>query len=344
MRLRRSDPSKPGLRRVRRGRGFSFIDAHGQVVDAQTRERVLALVIPPAWREVWVCPWPKGHIQAIGTDDAGRRQYLYHPDWHTSRERRKHVHVLELARRLPAARVETARRLKVPGFGRDRVVAVALRLLDAGLFRTGGEQYEQEHGSHGVATLLREHVTTSGDLLCFEFPAKSGVNREARMRDPLLAKAVAALKRGRGPTQRLLQFHDADGWHDLGSADINREFQALVGSDYTVKDLRTWAATLLAAAAFADHDDADHTESTKARQDVERAVMDLVAQHLGNTPAVARRSYVDARVIDEYAAGRTIARALTRASAADRDRLRRGDLADVKDRQAFERAVLRLLR
>lgn len=230
------------------------------------------------------------------------------------------------------------------GLGRDRVAAVALRMLDAGLFRTGGEQYEQEHGSHGVATLLREHVTTSADLVCFEFPAKSGVTREARMRDPLLAKAVAALKRGRGPSERLLQFHDADGWHDLGSADVNREFQAIVGPDYTVKDLRTWAATLLAAAALADRDGNGRAESKKSRQATERAVMDLVAQHLGNTPAVARRSYVDVRVIDEYAAGRTIARALARASAADRERLRRGDLADVKDRAAFERAVLRLLR
>ena len=344
MRLRRSDPAKPGLRRVRRGTGFVVLDTEGRRVDAETMARVKALVIPPAWENVWVCPWPNGHIQAVGTDAAGRRQYLYHPAWHESRGRAKHERVVTLARRLPEARAEISRRLRRPGLGRERVGAVALRLLDAGLFRTGGEEYETENGSHGVATLRKDHVNVRGDVVSFCFPAKSGVEREAEVRDPALAKAVASLKRSRGPSDRLLQYRTESGvWCELTSTEINKDFKELVGDEYTVKDLRTWAGTLLAAAAFADRADHGPPASDRARRKVEREVMALVSEHLGNTPAVARRSYVDTRVPDEYAAGRTIARALARASAADRRRLRRGDLAEVAGRAALERALVRLL-
>ncbi len=192
MRLRRSDPAKPGIRRVRRGKGFGYVDRDGHSVDAATKERIRSLVIPPAWEDVWICPWPNGHIQAVGTDAAGRRQYLYHPAWHETRGRDKHERVLTLARRLPEARAEIGRRLRRDGLGRERVGALALRLLDAGLFRTGGEEYESENGSYGVATLRKEHVTVSGDVVSFCFPAKSGVEREAEVRDPALAKAVSA--------------------------------------------------------------------------------------------------------------------------------------------------------
>ncbi|MDV3220276.1 DNA topoisomerase IB [Intrasporangium sp.] len=344
MRLRRSDPAKPGLRRVRRGTGFAYVDAEGRAVDAATKERIQSLVIPPAWEDVWVCPWPNGHIQAVGTDAAGRRQYLYHPAWHESRGRVKHERVVGLARRLPEARAEVSRRLRRAGLGRERVGAVALRLLDAGLFRTGGEEYESENGSHGVATLLRDHVAVRGDVVAFCFPAKSGLEREAEVRDPALAKAVSSLKRSRGPSDRLLQYRTEGGqWCDLTSTEINKDFKELVGDEYTVKDLRTWAATLLAAASFADRVNGGPPTSERERKKAEREVLALVSEHLGNTPAVARRSYVDSRVIDEYAAGRTIGRALGRASAADRRRLRRGDLAEVTGRAALERALVRLL-
>lgn len=348
MRLRRSDPSAEGVRRVRRGKGFAFVDANGRPADAETVDRAKGLVIPPAWKDVWVCPWPNGHIQAVGTDDAGRRQYLYHARWHESRGRLKHERVLALARRLPEARAEVSRRLRGRGVGRERVGAVALRLLDAGLFRTGGEEYEETNGSHGVATLLKEHVTVSGDVVSFCFPAKSGLEREAEVRDALLANAVGTLKRSRGPSDRLLQYRAGDQWCDLSSSDINRDFKQLVGEEFTVKDLRTWAATLLAAAALADQTmqtsaNGDSRLTERQRKAVEREVMQRVSEHLGNTAAVARRSYVDPRVLDEYAAGRTIARALARASAADRERLRRGDLAEVRGRAALERAVVRLL-
>jgi DNA topoisomerase IB len=346
-RLRRSDPQAPGLRRIRRGRGFSFLGADGAPVDAETRERALSLAIPPAWQDVWICPWPNGHIQAIGTDAAGRRQYLYHPDWHRSRARAKHARVLDLAVRLPDLRREITRRLAQPGLGPERVGAMALRMLDAGLFRTGGEEYEEGNGSHGVATLLREHVSVSGDVLTFSFPAKSGQDRLATMQDRVLASAVRSLRRGRGPGEHLFQYRDSTGWHDLTSSQINAQFQELVGTDHTVKDLRTWAATVLAAAGFAAHAGKEGTGeqlSDRARAAIERDVMRLVAEHLGNTPAVARGSYVDTRVIDEYAAGRTIARALARASGADRRRLLDGSLEEVRGREPLERAVMRLLK
>jgi DNA topoisomerase IB len=343
MRLRRSDPAKQGLRRVRRGKGFGYVDQFGRSVDAATKERILSLVIPPAWEDVWICPWPNGHIQAVGTDAAGRRQYLYHPAWHETRDRDKHERVLTLARRLPEARVEIGRRLRRSGLGRERVGAVALRLLDAGLFRTGGEEYENDNGSHGVATLRKEHVTVSGDVVSFCFPAKSGIEREADVRDPALARAVTALKRSRGPSDRLLQYRSGEAWCELTSTEINKDFKELVGVEYTVKDLRTWAATLLAAASFAERVDGGAPRSERQRKKVEREVMTMVSEHLGNTPAVARRSYVDSRVVDEFAAGRTIARALARASAPDRRRLRQGDLAEVNGRAALERAVIRLL-
>ena len=186
--------------------------------------------------------------------------------------------------------------------------------------------------------------TVSGDVVSFCFPAKSGVERRAEVRDPALARAVSALKRSRGPSDRLLQYRAEEVWCELTSTEINKDFKELVGAEYTVKDLRTWAATLLAAAAFAERADGAAPRSERQRRTLEREVMTMVSEHLGNTAAVARRSYVDARVVDEYAAGRTIARALARASAPDRRRLRQGDLAEVNGRAALERAVVRLLR
>src|SRR6476620_10170886 len=334
MRLRRSTIDGPGVRRVRRGKGFGY-------VDADARARVKALVIPPAWQDVWISPHPNGHIQAVGTDDAGRRQYLYHEKWHAARDREKHDRVLTLAKRLPEARKQVASELRAGGLGRRRVTAAALRMLDAGLFRTGGDEYEAEHGSHGVATLLRQHVSVSGEDITFEFPAKSGVLREAVMTDQLLARIVLSLKRSGYPGERLLAYRDTDGWHELRSSDLNVAFKELVGEEYTVKDLRTWAATVTAAVSLAR---IGPVASDRELKRAEKDAMKVVSEHLGNTPAVARRSYVDPRVLDEYAVGRTIARSLSRLTKADRSRLEVGDLLQVRDRDALERAVARLVK
>lgn len=342
MRLRRSDPSAPGLTRVRRGRGFSYVGLDGAVVDPATKERILALVIPPAWTDVWISPHPHGHLQALGTDQAGRRQYLYHEQWRRQRDQLKHERVRALARELPAVRESVERDLRRRGFGKERVVAGALRMLDAGMFRTGGEEYEQTNGSHGVATLLPGHVTVSGDTVRFDFPAKSGQAREAELVDRPLAALVRGLKRGRGDAAHLLQWRDRDGWHDLHGSDLNEGFRRLAGEDYSVKDLRTWAATVTAAAALARVH--PPPVGRRERERAEREAIAMVAEHLGNTVSVARASYVDPGVLDAHAVGRTIGAALRRnLSKADLARLERGELAATRGRSALERAVLRLL-
>lgn len=333
MRLRRSDPTSAGLRRVRRGKGFAFVDADGSPVDAETRERLRALVVPPAWQDVWLCPFPNGHIQAVGTDDAGRRQYLYHEQWTATRSAQKHDRIRELAVRLPRVREQLSRDLRRRSLDRERVLAVALRLLDAGLFRTGGEEYEQEHGSHGVSTLLREHVVVSKDELAFRFPAKSGVLREATVVDPAIARVVRSLKRSRTGFDRLLCYRAADGWHEVRADDVNDRFKELAGEAYTVKDLRTWAATVSAAVALAQ---APEPVTKRTADKAVREAVAVVAEQLGNTPAVARRSYVDPTVIDQYTLGRTVQAAV--------DALRSPDLTKPASRAAVEKAVLRLLR
>ena len=326
---------------MRRGKGFGYVDPDGRAVDLDTRERAKALVIPPAWQDVWISPYPNGHIQAVGTDDAGRRQYLSHEKWHEARDREKHDRVLTLARKLPAARKQVAADLRTSGLTKRRVTAAGLRMLDAGLFRSGGDEYEAEHGSHGVATLLRSHVTVSGEDVTFEFPAKSGVTREAVMTDQLLARIVLSLKRSGYQGERLLVHRNATGWHELSSSDLNVAFKELVGDEYTVKDLRTWAATVTAAVALARNGPA---ESERDLKRAEKDAMKVVSEHLGNTPAVARRSYVDPRVLDEFAVGRTIAPSLSRLTKADRARLELGELVRVRDRDALERAVMRLVK
>ncbi|MBB2986389.1 DNA topoisomerase IB [Terracoccus luteus] len=341
MRLRRSTIDGPGIHRVRRGKGWSYVDDDGVPVDADSRERAKALVVPPAWKGVWIAPHANGHIQAVGTDDAGRRQYIYHDAWHEARGREKHDRVLALAKKLPQARKQVAAELRSDGLTRMRVTAAALRMLDAGLFRSGGDEYEVEHGSHGVATLLRTHVTVSGDDITFEFPAKSGVTREAVMTDPLLASVVRSLKRCGYPGERLLVYRDEQRqWREVHSTDLNVAFKELVGPEYTVKDLRTWAATVTAAVTLAQ---SGVVTTERELKRAEKDAMKVVSEHLGNTPAVARRSYVDTRVLDEFAVGRTIERSLSRLTKADRQRLVAGDLVRVRDRDALERAVMRLL-
>ncbi|MBN6039541.1 DNA topoisomerase IB [Amycolatopsis sp. 195334CR] len=319
--LVRSEVDGPGIRRVRRGRGFGYRTEDGaKVEDKATLTRIRELVIPPAWRDVWICAEPDGHIQAVGVDDAGRRQYLYHEQWRRERDEEKHDRVLDLARRLPKVRQAVADDLARTGLGRERVLAAALRLLDRGIFRTGGEEYAEENGSHGVATLLREHVRLSGDELRFRYTAKGGADRAVSVRDPLLAKAVKALRRNDSGSERLLVHRSGRGWHEVRAEDINDRFKDLAGDEFTAKDLRTWNATVLAAAAF-------------GREAGEKTVMKEVAEALGNTPAVTRASYVDPRVVRAAEAGDTIERAVRRAR----------DLGDEQRRETLERAVIRLL-
>lgn len=311
MRLRRSVVRGPGIRRLRRGKGFSYEDQNGvPITDAATLERIKGLVIPPAWKNVWICPHPNGHIQAVGTDAAGRRQYLYHQQWQEDRNEEKFDRVLEMSAALPDMRRRIAADLRSRGLGRDRVLALAVHLLDLGYFRAGGEQYAEEHNSYGIATLLCEHVQLQRQAVEFDYPAKSGVRRTLLVDDAEVVRSVRALMRGRRRSERLLVCRNGSDQIDLRAEDLNERFKELVGDDYTVKDLRTWHGTVLGAAAFVDADPPVNKTTIKR---VESAVMKEVAEELGNTPAVARASYVDPRVVEGYEAGLTIAAGARRA-------------------------------
>ena len=333
MRLRRSELSKPGIARKRRGKGFAYYGPEGELLtDGDAVERIKALVIPPAWRKVWISPQPNGHIQAVGTDAAGRRQYLYHPAWQQERAEQKFDRVLEMSTQLPAWRASIARDLSGRGLTRERVLALGLRLLDRGYFRAGGEEYAEENESYGIATLLCEHAAVRGDVVEFDYPAKSGVRRTVEVEDPDVVRAVRSLIRRTESGERLLVCRKGSSWINIQADDLNARFKEFVGDDYTVKDLRTWHGTVLAAAAFVD---ADPAVSQRVAKRVESAVMKEVAEGLGNTPAVARGSYVDPRVVTGYEQGMTIATAARRA-----ERARRPDEAQ----EILERATRMLIR
>jgi DNA topoisomerase IB len=307
-RLRRADCAQPGFARRRHGRGFVYLDEHGFVVrDADVLDRVRRLAIPPAWQDVWICPHPNGHLQAVGTDAAGRRQYLYHPDWSIRRAQEKFDRMLGFARSLPELRAAVAERLGDPALGRTRVLACAVRLLDLGFFRVGGEEYADGNGTYGLATLEKRHVRLLGDdRLVFDYVAKSGKRRLQGLVDPLVYETAAQLKRRRGGGAAFLAYRNGT-WVDVRSVEINDLIKELTGPDYSAKDFRTWHATVLAAVGLGISTQA--SSKTARRRAISRAVQE-VAGYLGNTPAVCRSSYIDPRVIDRYLAGQTIARTL----------------------------------
>ena len=310
-RLRRVDCSGPGYARRRRGRGFSFHSPDGTpVTDPEVLERLRSLVVPPAWSDVWICPWAHGHIQATGVDARGRRQYLYHPVWREQQDAAKFDRVLEAAERLPAARARMAADLAGRGLTRTRVMACAVRLLDLGFFRVGGEQYAEENQTYGLATMRREHVTVSRDgLITFDYTAKSGKHRVQQVADPLVAGVVRALLRRDGGGEELLAYRGPRGqWVDVTSSDINAHVAELLGAGFSAKDFRTWSATVLAAVGLAVA--AGTASSPTARSRAVAHVVREVSTYLGNTPAVCKASYIDPRVIDLYQGGVTVADAL----------------------------------
>jgi DNA topoisomerase I len=334
-RLRRVHPDSPGWTRRRKGQGFVYLDDELGPLGADDVARCKALVIPPAWTQVWICPAPSGHIQAVGTDDAGRRQYLYHPAWREQRDRAKHDRVLVVARRLPKARRLVATHLAQPGMPKERALGTAFRLLDLGFFRVGGEQYAEDNGSYGLATIEKQHVHVNGDEVVFDYPAKSGQERLIAVADRAVIAAVSELRARRGGGRELLAFRDGTRWHDLSSTDINRYVKEVVGGEVSAKDFRTWHGTVLAAVALAER--ADDVGSPTRRKKAVRSAMVEVSEYLGNTPTVARGSYVDPRVIDAYEAGTTIAPTLAKLGTRRRHQAERS-------RDAIERAVLKLLR
>ncbi len=333
-RLRRADCSGPGIRRRRRGKGFEYLGDDGKRIDAPSvRERIAELAIPPAWEDVWICPYPNGHIQATGTDAAGRKQYRYHDHWRERRDREKFEEMEEFARALPRLRRRVERDLRRQGMPRDKILAVATRLLDRGFFRIGSEDYAEENDTYGLATMKRRHVTVEGDEITFDYEAKGGQRRVQAFGDPEIARIVESLKRRRGGGEGLLACKEGRRWVDVRSADINAYVKDATGGDYSAKDFRTWSGTVLAAVALAVSGMAAGTKTGRKRAKA-RAVKE-VAEYLGNTPAVARASYIDPRLFDRFDGGLTISGALPELAEEG------GDWPDVQRR--VEEAVLDLI-
>ena len=305
-RLRRADCSGPGMSRRRAGRGFTYSDEHGRRIDdPEVLARIRELGIPPAWKDVWICPHPNGHLQATGTDAAGRKQYLYHPRWRARRDAEKFDDMVRFARALPALREHVAVDLAADrAVTRTRVLACAVRLLDRGFFRIGTEEYSVANESYGLATMRKEHVTVQDEAMVFDYPAKSGQRRVQEVVDPDVADLVAALTRRRGGGPELLAYKQGGRWRDVRSPDINTYLKEATGDDFSAKDFRTWNATVLAAVALAVSRPAQGTKTSRKRA-MTRAVQE-VAHYLGNTAAVARASYIDPRVFDAYRAGLVI--------------------------------------
>lgn len=334
-RLRRSDCSGPGLRRVRRGKGFSYVDGDGEAYrDPEDLLRIKALAIPPAWEDVWICRDPLGHLQATGIDAAGRKQYRYHDRWRELRDREKFDHMVDFAGTLPKLRRRVLATLR-DGDELDerRVLACAVRLLDVGLFRVGSEQYADDDGGIGLATVMRANVTLADGEVVFDYLAKSGVRRVQAVQDPLAGDVVRALKQRRSGPDELLAYREGRRWHPVRSDQINEHLKALIGDEYSAKDFRTWNATVLAAVSLGE--DGHGLTSQRARRRAINGAIRGVADVLGNTPAVARKSYIDPRVWDRYDSGHTIRGELERIGSLNGP--------DDRKRSRLERAVLDLL-
>ncbi len=346
-RLRRSSCAAPGISRRGRGRGFEYRDPDGERIDdPEVLTRIAELTIPPAWREVWICMDPRGHLQATGVDAAGRKQYRYHDQWRTHRDRQKFDSMIAFGEALPRLRRRVARDLRATDgatgksapaldarLSRERVLACSVRLLDVGFFRIGSDDYAERNESFGLTTMLRKHVTIDGEQLVFDFPAKSGQRRIQAIADADALELVAELKRRRAGTQ-LLAYRNDGAWSELHADEVNEYIKRSSGGGFTAKDFRTWNATVLASVALAAHAE---QKTRAARERRVGTAVKTVAAYLGNTPAVARASYIDPRVIDRYRAGVTIAETVEQLPSGE------ADLAQMRIRTRVEAAVLELL-
>ena len=305
MRTRRVDPADPGFSRRRRGRGFQYLDEVGAPIeDPATLLRLRRLAVPPTWSDVWISPDPKGHLQAVGCDGAGRRQYLYHEAWRARRDLEKFDRVLDFARSLPKLRRAVTKDIVLDGLRRERVLACSVRLLDVGLFRIGSEEYTAENGSFGLATLERRHVRLEqGDTVAFSYPAKGQARRSLRVTDAEVREVLRRLLRRRSGKE-LLAYYSAGQWVDVRSPDINEYIKAHAGTEHSAKDFRTWHATVLAAVSLAVL--GQKVGSARARRRIAAQAVREVSRYLGNTPAVCRRSYIDPRVFDRFYEGQVV--------------------------------------
>ena len=331
-RLRRSDGASAGIDRRKRGKGFSYVDAEGTAItDEETLGRIRDLAIPPAWKKVWICPDPNGHIQATGYDEAGRKQYRYHDRWDERRANRKYAAMREFAAVLPRLRRSVRRDIELEGMPRERALATAVRLLDLGFFRIGSEEYAQTNESYGLATIQREHVHREGEEIIFDFPAKSHQRRIQAIGDESAIAALETMRRRRGGPKDLLAWKEGRRWRDVRSSDINDYIKDAIGTEFSAKDFRTWSGTVLAAAALAGE---EKPASEAAAKRTEARAVKTVSTLLGNTPAVCRRSYIDPRIFDRYRDGETID--------VGRRAANEGKMSE-RTRQKIEREVLELI-
>lgn len=301
--LRYVHDDEPGLTRRRSGKGFVFLDAAGKRVrDPATLERIRKLAIPPAYRDVWICPDPDGHIQATGRDARGRKQYRYHPRWIELRDSNKYEHMIAFGASLPRLRARIKSHMRRPGLGRRKVLATVAHLLDTTLIRVGNEDYARANKSYGLTTLRDKHVDIGGDALRFEFKGKSGKIWRLQMRDRRIARIVRQTQEL--PGQQLFQYVDRDGVrHGVTSADVNAYLRELTGEPITAKDFRTWAGTVLAAMALSEFE--SFNSATHAKKNI-KAAIERVAARLGNTPTICRKCYVHPHVLESYLDGRLV--------------------------------------
>ncbi|CAN5342499.1 DNA topoisomerase IB [soil metagenome] len=295
-------PTMSGWTRVRHGRGFRYVAADGTSLDSESVVRCKELVIPPAWEDVWICPLPQGHLQVVGTDQAGRRQYIYHPEWRLKRDNEKFDHMLDFATRVPSARRRARKDLASADHELNWASAASFLLLDMGMFRIGSDRYLEENGSYGLTTLERRHASFVKDGVAFGYVAKSGQHREITITNRALREAIAALRNRRGGSDRLLAHKAGRRWKDLTADDVTAYIKIVVGESFSAKDFRTWHGTVIAAASLAR---SEATSPTARKRAVASAMRD-VAEHLGNTPSVARAAYVDPRVLALFEEGITV--------------------------------------
>ncbi len=326
------DPSRPGITRHRAGTGFFFRDVAGErITDKRTLDRIRRIVIPPAWSDVWICPSVNGHVQAVGRDAKGRRQARYHPRWREVRDETKYERMLLFGRHLPKIRERVEADLRRHGLPKEKVAAAVVHLLEATLIRVGNEEYAKTNNSFGLTTMQDQHVDIDGAKLEFHFTGKSGVTHQIEFRNRKIAKLV---KRCQDlPGQELFQYLDEDGKpQTVGSDDVNRYLRDVTGEEFTAKDFRTWAGTVLAAEALASFEAVD--SDTRAKKNIVTAI-ESVAARLGNTKTICRKCYVHPAVIDAYLEGDTVETVKDRAQ-----KELAGSLADLPPEEA---AVLTLL-
>ena len=315
--------SEPGIRRVRRGRIFTYVEADGRTVrDAATLARIKSLAVPPAWMEVWISPRPRGHLQATGRDHRGRKQFRYHPRWREVRDTDKYARLVGFAHSLPRLRSRVARDLRRPGLPREKVIATIVKLLETTLARVGNEEYARENGSFGLTTLRNRHVKVRGATVRFVFRGKSGVEHALGVTDRRVASVIKRCEEL--PGQMLFQYTDGSGGRGLvTSDDVNSYLRDVTGEDFTAKDFRTWAGTLLAACALRGL--SGFESEAEAKRNVLTAI-DSVARKLGHTRAVCRKAYVHPAVIETYLDG-SLDGALDIEDAAGKGRLKPDEMA-----------------